>query len=370
MRVCQITSMHSWDDDRIYQRACLGLVNSGYEVHLIAVQPDKLPSESKVRLHWLKFRIGWKRRWFSSKEAVDKAIKINADVYHFHDPDLLPHIRKLKVKCPRSKVFYDIHENYVARFKMWGLPSFIGRLFRMFEIFIIRHIDGYTITSHSMKELFTLSNRPSCVVYNSINLLRLEKLNINDIQPAYPPVIYTSGTHSHSRNCIETIRAMNYMNKEIPFQMMFVGRYVSGIEREMKAQSTADGTIKYLRLEEMLPWEDNFKRTSEAFLGCVFYAENSNNRVTIPNRLFEYMYCGIPVVATDFPELRNIIEKTKCGLLVNSDNPRDIAKIFEFLLKNPQKALEMGRRGRKAIESEYNFNMDLRRLINLYQETV
>ena len=237
MIICHITSMHNWDDDRIYQRACLGLANAGHKVHLVVTQPDKSPTESLVRFHWLKLRKGWKRRWYSSREAVDNAIEIKADIYHFHDPELLPHIIKLKLKYPESRVFYDIHENYCVRFKMWGFPSFIGRLFRIFELFVIRRIDGYTITSQSMQELFKSSNKPSCVIYNSVNLIRLEKLNINDIQPAYPPVIYTSGTHSHSRNCLKSVQALKYLNREIPFQMLFAGKYLSGIEQRNERTS-------------------------------------------------------------------------------------------------------------------------------------
>ncbi len=358
--------MHNWNDDRIYQRACLGLANAGHEVHLVATQQDKSPPGSLVRFHWLKPRKGWKRRWYSSREAVDKAKKINADVFHFHDPELLLHIKKLKLKFPESKVFYDIHENYCVRFKMWGLPAFVGRLFRIFELFIIRRLDGYTITTQSMQELFKSSNKPSCIINNSVNISRLEKLNINDTQFTYPPIIYTSGTHSHARNCIETIRAMRYMNKEIPFQMIFGGKYDSDIDQEMKAQATADGTINYLKLEGMLPWEVNFERTSEAFLGCVIYADNSNNRVALPNRLFEYMYCGIPVVATDFPELRNIINKTRCGILVNSEDPEDIARAFEYLLLHPEEAQAMGARGKQAIYTDYGFHVDLKRLEVFY----
>ena len=135
----------------------------------------------------------------------------------------------------------------------------------------------------------------------------------------------------------------------------------------MKEQAIADGTTKYLKIEGMLSWEDNFRRTAKAFLGCVFYADNSNNRVGIPNRLFEYMYCGIPVVATDFPELRNIINKTCCGILVNSEDPKDIANAFEYLLLHPEEAQAMGARGKQAINTDYGFHIDLKRLEDFYK---
>ena len=89
--------MHNnWAEDRIYQRACQGLAREGVEVHLVFTRPDELPKEEGVHFHWIDKREGWKRRWFSSIQAVNLAVNVKADIYHFHDPDLLPHIIKIK----------------------------------------------------------------------------------------------------------------------------------------------------------------------------------------------------------------------------------------------------------------------------------
>ena len=91
MRVIHITSMHEFDDDRIFQRACLGLKNEGIEVGLITQHKKEIPFYfNGVKIHPLKTRQGIKRRIFSSFQAYKIAIKIKADIYHFHDPDLLP----------------------------------------------------------------------------------------------------------------------------------------------------------------------------------------------------------------------------------------------------------------------------------------
>src|SRR5690606_14458953 len=114
--------------------------------------------------------------------------------------------------------------------------------------------------------------------------------------------IYTSGMHSHDRDCLQTVKALPMIVSRYPdTKMQFVGRYRGNIHEEMEAQAGLDKTTQNLKLEGMVPWEENFHRTSKAFCGCVFYADNPNNRVGIPNRLFEYMYCGIPIVASDFP---------------------------------------------------------------------
>lgn len=368
MKVCHITSMHDWDDDRIYQRACVGLTREGIDVHLIATKPVRLSIKSDVDFDWIKVRFGWKRRIYSSKEAIEKAIKTKADIYHFHDPDLLPFVSRIKRKLPNSKVIYDIHENYAGRFQNWGLPSFLGILYRKYERHIISNIDGYTVVSESMNDLFINLKTPSIIIRNSTDVSRLAGMDFKSIEKYNIPTLYTSGTNSHARNCLQMVKALKYMDYEKRFQMLFAGRYENGLKEEMSKQTKIDHTDNLLILGDMLPWEENFKRTAKAFCGCVFYEDNPNNRVGIPNRLFEYMYCGLPVIATDFPELRKIIEDTKCGLLVDSEDPKSIAKGFDYLLANPKEAKGMGKRGQKAIEEKYGYHSDLENTIDFYKK--
>ena len=368
MKICQVTSMHDWDDDRIYQRACLGLAQLNHEVHLVAQRNDKQPENSPVHFHWITPRTGGRRRILSSKEAVKLAITVGADIYHFHDPDLLPHVVKIKKALPNAKVIYDIHENYVSRFDSRGILSAFGGQFRSFEQSIINKIDGATVVSESMKDLFQKVTKPIEVVRNSVDVSRLMSLDLSDDSKFDVPTIYTSGSNSHARQCLQSVQAMGYMSKEVNYQMMFVGKYLGGIENELEVQAKSDNTFDKLKLEGMLPWAENFKRTKKASIGCVFYEDNANNRVGIPNRIFEYMFCGLPIVATNFPELVNVVEKAQCGILVDSSKPEEIAKAFTFLLKNPQEAVEMGKRGKEAINNEFGYHNDLKRMETFYSK--
>lgn len=368
MKICHISSMHRAVDDRIYQRACLGLFRLGHEVHYVVTQPDENPQFEGVHFHWIKQRTGWQRRWFSSKDAINIAIRLRADIYQFHDPDLLPHILKIKKKIPNAKVIFDMHENFQARFSQWGLPSFLGRLFIKYETNTINRLDGFVTTTEAMKNLFVKSSKPGIVIRNSVNIDRLSHLKIDDTLPFETPTIYTSGAHSHSRLVQQTVESLKHLPKDLNFQMMFVGRYSSGIKEELHKQAKIDGTAKYLILDDMLPWDENFIRTAKAFCGCVFYENNQNNQVTLPNRVYEYMFSGIPIVVSDYPELRNIVEKANCGLIVSSEKPEDMAKAFEYLLRNPEEAKQMGLNGRKAIFGDFGYHVDLQNTVEFYEK--
>lgn len=367
IKVCHLSSMHR-PDDRIYQRACLGLKREGLEVHLVITLPDELPKNEGVHFHWIKPRSGWKRRWFSSKEAVGKAIEVNADIYHFHDPDLLPHILKIKKKRPNAKIVYDMHENFNARFKQWGLPAFLGNWFHKYQLYKINRMDGYATTTESMKVLFKEVKKPGVVIRNAVDVNRLTHIDIESVQAFDIPTIYTSGANSHARLVLQTVQSMKYLPKELNFQMMFAGRYAPGIKEDLMAQAQKDGTDKYLHLEDMLPWDENFIRTAKALCGCVFYEDNVNNQVTLPNRVYEYMFSGIPIVVSDFPELRKIVEKAQCGVIVSSDKPEEMAQAFEYLLRNPEEAKKMGANGRKAIFKDFGYHIDLKNTIDFYHK--
>lgn len=374
LRVAHLTSMHEWDDDRIYQRACIGLARNGFEVHLIAQMGNNGGSDhlelNGVSIHFIERRVGWKRRWYSSREVVRKAIDLDCDIYHFHDPDLLPHIAHLKKKRPGVVVIYDIHENYSSRFELWGLPKFIGELYRYYENRKICQIDGCTVVSESMKRMFLHLNKPIEITRNSADVERLRRLFSTEVTKNDVPVVITSGSHSHERNCLQTVKSIALLESLVTtkFHVQFVGRYLAGLQDELMNQAVMDGTDKILSLDGMMPWEENFNRLRTAFCGCVFYADNPNNRVGIPNRLFEYMFCGLPVVVSNFDELKTIVDDAECGVVVDSENPVSIADGLASLLSNPVLAEKMGANGKRAMEEKYGYHVDLARLIDFYSK--
>ena len=168
MRICHITSMHDWDDDRIYQRACIGSLREGLEIHLIATYPAVKSMEVGVKFHWLKQRQGWRRRIFSPIEAYKLALVINADIFHFHDPDLLPWMLLLSYKG--KKVIYDVHENYAERILSLKLPNWVkqtlAKFWSIFERFCASRYAAIITTTQSMQSLFADINIPKVSVSN------------------------------------------------------------------------------------------------------------------------------------------------------------------------------------------------------------
>jgi len=322
-----------------------------------------------VLIRPLKARKGWRRRLFSSFEAYRAALGTPAEIHHFHDPDLIPWM--LLLKAGGRKVVYDIHENYAARFGQWGFPEPFGRLlaagYGSLERFAVRRFDGIVTVSETMADLYKDSARESVTVRYVVDLPRLEEAVLSFEKPGHP-VVYTSGTNSPARNCLQTVGALPAVLQRHPeTRLQFAGRYhPAEYDKVLLKRARELGVEEHVQLLGHLPWIENFRRTSEAWIGCVFYEDNPSNRVGIPNRLFEYMYCGVAVLAHDFPELRRIVEETGCGTVVDSSSPDSVAESLVRLLDDPGEVLEMGRRGREAVLAKHNFGADLAGLTSFY----
>lgn len=114
-RVVHMTTVHHPYDPRIYHKECMSLAAAGFDVTLIAQPPEnsQLNETKAIRHIPLKtYTSRLKRMIFGTREAYKKAKSLNADVYHFHDPELLPVAWLLKKK--NNHVIYDIHEDYIT----------------------------------------------------------------------------------------------------------------------------------------------------------------------------------------------------------------------------------------------------------------
>ena len=85
-------------------------------------------------------------------------------------------------------------------------------------------------------------------------------------------------------------------------------------------------------------------------------------------KFFEYMMSGIPIVCSNFPVWRQLVEGNECGRCVNPENPEEIAATVEWLFEHPQEALNMGLRGQRAVRKRYSWEQEASKLIDLYND--
>ena len=89
--------------------------------------------------------------------------------------------------------------------------------------------------------------------------------------------------------------------------------------------------------------------------------------LTLPIKLFEYMAAGVPVIASDFPLWREIVDSVGCGVLVDPNKPEEIAAAMRWMLENPEETETMGQRGRAAVLKQFNWDNEAETLIQTYE---
>lgn len=376
--------MHDWKDDRIYERACTGLAKLGHEVLLVASPEmshyvsdqgrsgsEKSSLINGVEVHWIRQRKGIKRRVFSSFEATRKAMSLDPDIIHFHDPDLLPFMWYARLRGHR--VLYDIHENYSSRFagrKLLpeSLLLFAKRAFIGIENFFIARYTGNIFVTASLQKLRGSGSKRSVVIGNLPYLSLLKEIKFPEEK--YDDItIVTSGIINSARNAFQTLQAAQVLKtRGVGVKFLFCGKYPPGFEDMMTEFVNENQLEDMVSIQGMLPYLDNFNRVGKAHLGCVFYEDNDNNRIGLPNRAFEYMFSGIAILGDDFQEIRRLIEETECGVIVRSDNPESLADSIEQVVSRPEILTILGKNGRKAVLDQYNFETALNQLELFYKE--
>jgi glycosyltransferase involved in cell wall biosynthesis len=368
LSICHISSMHDHTDDRIYERAARGLAREGHQVYYM-VSYSKDTVMNGVNIIALKRRNGIVRRIMSSWEAYRKAAKKDFDIYHFHDPDLLPFM--VLLKWHGKTVIYDIHENYVVRLKGRGLPKAIENamawLWHKFEGLCIKQFDGIIPVTQSIGDLFKKQAKSMLVVSNMVDIELMKDTVIPDAGNK-EKIIYVSGNNTPKRNLMQMVQALPMIVKEVPdARMMMVGRWhPEDYDNVIKRKAEELGVGDKLEIGDFMPWKANFNRTAKALIGCVFWTKDENYSITIPARIFEFMFCGVAVLADDTVELRKVVEAGNCGMIVNSDYPEQIAEKAIYMLKNLEQTRQMGKNGRTAMLEKFNFNIQLKEMIEYY----
>lgn len=100
--------------------------------------------------------------------------------------------------------------------------------------------------------------------------------------------------------------------------------------------------------------------------GLLVYQPARNHMEAMPNKLFEFMAAGLPVIASDFPLWKSIIDEAQCGLTVDPNDVDAVRKACEKLLNDTDSGQQMGRNGRKKIVESFNWDIESKKLLDLY----
>lgn len=361
--IAHLTSVHPRYDTRVFLKMCRSLALSGYDVSLVVADGQGEEEKEGVRIldvgkpgGRLDRMIGATRRVFR------RAIEIDADIYHIHDPELLPVALALKRRGRR--MIFDAHEDLPKQIlsKPYLHPMLrhpISAGMSGFERIVCRRLDHVVAATPVIREKFARMGAAATDINNFPMLGELD-IDVRWSEKARE-VCYVGGIAA-ARGIREVVAAMALCGSEA--RLNLVGGFPEKAVRVDVGKSPGWARVNELGF---LSRPEVRAILGRSMAGIVTFLPEPNHIDAQPNKMFEYMSAGLPVIASNFPLWRQIVEGSECGICVDPLAPKEIAAAIDRLVENPVLARRMGENGRRAVHERYNWGVEEKKLLALYE---
>lgn len=364
------TTVHSRRDVRIYHKEMRSLRALGRKVVLVVADglgsgPDDVRDVGFVDVGPLgRGRLA--RVILGNVRAFRAVSALKPALVHFHDPELI--FMALALKARGHRIVYDVHEDYPQQVhsKHW-IPKpfrwFAAKSVSAVERLAKKSLDAFVAATPHIARKFPSERTILVQNYPLSEELLLSEPQSYAKRPFH--VAYVGGI-TELRGGRKMVEAMALLSGRLPeARMKWAGPIVPPSFLDEMRELPGWDKIDYHGVVERAALAA-FLGTSRA--GLVVLQPTPNYLDSQPNKLFEYMAAGLPVIASDFPLWKQIVTEVDCGLLVNSEDPAAISHAIAWILQNPEAAEAMGRRGKAAVSDRYNWRKEEGKLTQLYTD--
>ena len=362
MKICHLTSAHKSNDVRIFEKECVSLAKrKDNEVFLVA-QGESYYNKN-VNIIGIGMQSGNRLTRFLSvsKKIYRRAIEIDADVYHIHDPELLLYVHKLKKKG--KKVIFDCHEHYR---KQIVNKNYIPKIFRnivasiysQYEDYVCKFLDAVIFPCPIEGKHPFEGKVPLCEYIDNVPILN--DIELNKERKSYN-VVCCVGTLSRERG-IETLVDACYM---AGVKLILAGKIIPKEFEEHLINKKEFSVVEYRGICSREEVAEIYK---DAFIGTsnIFHTGQYDYATNLPTKVYEYMMHAMPFLITDTDFFKNVVNEYKCGMTIVPDNAYDIADKILYLINHKDLAIQMGQNGYALIRQKFNWSKEEEKLYQLY----
>jgi glycosyltransferase involved in cell wall biosynthesis len=363
-RVTHLTSAHPRDDTRIFLKECRSLQRHGWDVSLVVADGRGNAVCEDVKVFDVGLFNGRLGRFRNAIQAIYRmAVALDSDVYHLHDPELL--LIALRLKRLGKVVIFDSHEDVPRQIlaKHYLHPwarRLVSLAFARYQRHVCSQIDGVVAATPFIRDEFLKIQSRTVDVCNFPVIGELESDLAWEDKAA--EVCYVGGI-AGIRGIRELVSAMERVAPGV--RLNLAGAFAESLLEEQVRSSAGwsrviyHGTLDRAGVRRVL---------GRSVAGLVTLHPVINYLDALPIKMFEYMAAGIPVIASDFKLWRTIVEESSCGICVDPMDPAAIADAIDFLVRNSDVACRMGRSGREAVKTRFNWTNEEAKLIRFYEQ--
>ena len=364
--VVHATVVHPRYDIRVLFKECASLARAGIGTISLFVADGKGDETwNGVQIHDVgKPGFGRIGRAIGGSVRMWKALRrARPNLVQIHNPELLP--LALLLRATGTAVIFDMHENLPQQIltKDWVNPlarPLISRLARWGQLLTCRHIPtifaetSYAKDFPSAKEGIVVLNYPMLDVLSGITRTKRRRFTIGYI-----------GGLSLQRGALTMLAVISRLRDQgVEVDGVFVGP-VS--DEPAVVRALEDGISNgWITATGHLKSREGWERMAECHVGMAVLRPSPNYLESYPTKMFEYMALGIPVIVSDFPLWRAVVDDARCGILVDPTDVGAVAAAVRWIHDNPIDANRMGLRGRDAVV-RYSWDSEFAKLRSLYE---
>ena len=380
-----MTVSNDFTTDYRVHREAKALVDVGYDVTIFCVHLPGLKGAEEIDgIHVRRILDNYIRLPLTKQARMVRAmwrralLEAKADVYHAHDRDTLDETVRAAKKVG-AKCVYDSHEYWPDKNRYESnTGSLRDRLsefwWNLKERRYIKQVDSLEVSSPGHGEglvkrygLVKKFGRPGYVTVRSIPeyqrgtdpLLLRRKYNLSEDSR----IIVYVGNIQRNRGIEEVIASLTHLPSTVHFVIIGYGHYQATLEKQLPGELR-----ERVHLFGKVHYRDIVPTIYSADIGVApFQANCFSHYHVLPNKPFEYLLAELPVAASNFPDMRSVLDEASAGVFFDPSNPKDIAKAIKSILDNPERQQQMRKNARQITETKFRWDVEKDALLKLYQ---
>lgn len=363
-RIAVITTVHNINDSRIFFKQIQSFLKAGYAIEYIVKRGNPAINNEGISYHFLKNKEGIITRLRNILASFKYSLKLNANLFILHDPELIPIGVLLKIL--RKKVVYDIHELYFNTLKSKPylskhIANIITTFYKIIEQVSIRFFDGIILAESAYEPFYKKYNY---VIIQNYVLRQFIKSGIPVKRKNKISFLYL-GSITRKRGIFEILYLANFLKDQYNVEFHIIGPiYELKLEEEVNNYISEKDLSQIVTLHGRLPLTEIEQIMDRCQFGLILLHPMLNFETSYPTKLFEYMARGLIVIMSNIPLWEEFNEKYKCGITIELEHfEQEITNILN-LIQNEELQKTIRHSNIRNVEKHFIWDLEEKKLLS------